>query len=66
MITVQWANHRELAFQGQEYMDAQYQDALTDYEKKKGRWDLVRIILADNENEADWIVLHDVQWEDSC
>jgi len=65
MITLQWANDRELAFKGQEYMDAQYQDALTDYERKKGRWDIVRIIFCiDDDDKADWITVHGFDFDD--
>ena len=66
MITVQWCNHREIAFTGQAYMDARYSDALTDYRRKKGQWDIVRVIFCADENEGDWIVIHDVRWEDTC
>ena len=64
MITVQWCNNRELAYSGQEYMDAQYSDALLGYEEKKGRWDIVRVIFCVDENGSDWVVIHDVRWEE--
>lgn len=57
MITVQWCDRDEIAFRGLEFEDDQYGDALKDYHGRKGVWDLVRMILA-TENEHDWIVLH--------
>jgi hypothetical protein len=66
MIILQWCNHRELAFSGQEYVDGQYSDALLDYERKKGQWDIIRIRLHNDENKDDWVIIHDAAWEDSC
>ena len=57
MITVQWARVGEMVFSGQEYMDAQYEDAIADYAKKKKEWPHVRLILAHDEDDQDWIVL---------
>lgn len=57
MITVQWANHREMTYSGQDYMDAQWEDALASYAKKIKEWPNVRIVLGNDEEEDDWIII---------
>jgi hypothetical protein len=65
MITVQWAEQDELAFTGQEYHDDEYSAALREFERRKGDFDRVRIILVDGVSQGDWVVLHEIHWEDT-
>lgn len=63
MIVVQWADGGEMCLQGQQYYDEEYADAMLDYEKRRGNWGLVRVILTHNDlNPAkDWVIIH--RWE---
>ena len=63
MITVQWTDGPNSIYQGQEYMDAQYSDALLDYQKKKNSWAESRIIMEHDDDPEDWIIIKTCTWK---